>query len=808
MFGVTPGIPGYGLNITIPDIALTPNLTTPSTNSSILRRVPPRDKWGQISGRVQYVVFDVLGWKYRDQDPWTVASYVWYFYLSSLTGHPSDQVWLDIKYDKSACPIVCDGPALVFLEPYCWDSWKDKARLYSIRLSQHPGATTTQSEDVWRDATVCASITREHTPGPGADIVASTFRSKWTGNVGIPVTIRTTVDGTPTKVVVVTPAPTALPVVGTARPSIGGGGGDGGANGGHEDGGHGGTRSVTEVWITTTLIRQDSLGRPVSTITAVLRATHTTMTLYDSSGRPTATITTYLLLAPGIRTVDELRDGRYDPGLTTTITTGMVPLTPGGMMVVTDSRGIPVATLRGYRSHDGRPAVTVKPDSDSSDRTGAFGGSDGDWSGVGSGETGGGAEAVHPLSWGDYVVASFAPVLMALPLAILIQIQSSTIKQLLPVHVLSRSDGQGVSAGKSLCLTTGGIQGLVNSIQLLIKERDPLLFLADLHVLASSLVVSFSSEAMGVKLYGQCTPQDFTGCRLGIAVFRVPGRMVEGFLVLAVVTNLVINVLLRRSAWKTAAEIHSRHGGRVSTATSLLTNSPLEARKYFEKIASGTPHGAVSNKELKKHFAGCLFSIRSSSSLPSTTMQPEKQHPQLSGGIPNTNFYYLAVTPSPPNLASMFEEENDVSGRRWQERLVGIFTTRYQDTINQVGFLLAVIGFLIMLFYYELTNTTSAFEHFMNSQGLGVRAVFTGLGVIVSLFWDNYFSSRCFLLVSLLQATDRVSQMSQRKDHTVNFTAAIRRSSPHPPPLVLATDVGVACSHPPSFPSSQSPLSR
>ncbi|KAK3322968.1 hypothetical protein B0H66DRAFT_532286 [Apodospora peruviana] len=60
--------------------------------------------------------------------------------------------------------------------------------------------------------------------------------------------------------------------------------------------------------------------------------------------------------------------------------------------------------------------------------------------------------------------------------------------------------------------------------------------------------------------------------------------------------------------------------------------------------------------------------------------------------------------------------------------------------LSQLGFLLAIVGFLVLLLYYELNSADSAFERFMNSQGLGVRALFTSLGIIISLFWDNHFT--------------------------------------------------------------------
>ncbi|KAH8882168.1 hypothetical protein GQ53DRAFT_610066, partial [Thozetella sp. PMI_491] len=55
-------------------------------------------------------------------------------------------------------------------------------------------------------------------------------------------------------------------------------------------------------------------------------------------------------------------------------------------------------------------------------------------------------------------------------------------------------------------------------------------------------------------------------------------------------------------------------------------------------------------------------------------------------------------------------------------------------------FLIFLCGLMILILYYENTMLDTPFERFMDSQKLGVRFLFSGIGVVLTGFWDYYFS--------------------------------------------------------------------
>lgn len=51
-------------------------------------------------------------------------------------------------------------------------------------------------------------------------------------------------------------------------------------------------------------------------------------------------------------------------------------------------------------------------------------------------------------------------------------------------------------------------------------------------------------------------------------------------------------------------------------------------------------------------------------------------------------------------------------------------------------------GVLTLILVYNNTGGDTGFESFMDSESLGVRLVFTTVGIIITLFWTSYFNCK------------------------------------------------------------------
>ncbi|KAK4208632.1 hypothetical protein QBC37DRAFT_431650 [Rhypophila decipiens] len=560
------------------------------------------------------------------------------------------------------------------------------------------------------------------------------------------------------------------------------------------------TPAVSDVFlITTTIVQTDEQGDPTATITTTMTATLATFTLREpNNGIPTATITTALILEVKSR---ELTDYR---GVTTKSWTNYLipttifdtdtrddqrsdsPETELSPKSSFDPRFRPQATLITletrettftFKDRRGDPTTTVtstiinwpttsRPDPQGPNKVN-FNGVEGKTEPPGS----------HPLSWKEYLLASFLPVLLTLPLSILVQVQSSNLKPVLPFYALTknRRNWEGATAAESLCLVTTGLRGLLTSLRLLFMAGEPLSFFSDLHLLASSLAVSFSSEALGIKLYGHCQAGDFRGCRMGVAVFETPGRLVQAFLSLNLVISLVmIGFLTLQPDWKRAVDVYTRQGcGGLSGTSAMLASQ--EARAYFLKIAAKFPRGhgqSVSNKDMIRRLDGHSFALQ-----PSATRQKLSMVAIPTPGA-SSYHYCLVVTRSPdrpnkkPSLPSGQTTNPPPKRPRSLPRIS--LSPDITNLLIQIAFFLTITGFLILLLYYELTTRPSSpFEHFMNSQSMGVRTLFTCIGLVISLAWDGRFSDAV-----TKEPYHRILQAQSRRNKEFSFSNSDSDTTP------------------------------
>ncbi|KAK3996591.1 hypothetical protein QBC44DRAFT_402150 [Cladorrhinum sp. PSN332] len=471
------------------------NSSSPYLNlSSLARRVSPRDQYG-------------------------------YFPDAAIAVELGIAATLRLDFD---CSVVCDGPALVFLKPRCWELWSGHAEHEESVTLENPGVKLIYIETaedqvrpcdppapkIPRIETITATLYEQVSPTPVTragltqdtaiimvPITITPVPSTMTDEGGTP--IRTTLtltddNGRPTTTAVdvvvswidqtVTlrdakriptatrtyyafgPAPTA---VGHAVLTISG---------------------VHSQIIWTTQILSDGNGRAIHTEYAypVGHWSDQTVVLRDQNGLATATkiysmetiLKTYAdLYNPGRQ---DTVNGRPTATVTATITESQVIRTKEGI----DRHGRPTTI-----TNIGRICQT-QPD--------------------------GQIPGFRPLSWGDYFHAAFIPVIIALPLGILTQVINSYIKVLVPYCGLAR-EPHGATAEDSLRVRTGELYDYLTGFRLLFRHREPTFLVSQTLLLLSAVTVSISTEAFGIKLHGVCIADSFSGCHMGIAVYRTPG---------------------------------------------------------------------------------------------------------------------------------------------------------------------------------------------------------------------------------------------------------------------------------------------
>ncbi|KUJ10400.1 uncharacterized protein LY89DRAFT_760226 [Mollisia scopiformis] len=434
--------------------------------------------------------------------------------------------------------------------------------------------------------------------------------------------------------------------------------------------------------------------------------------LTDSSGRPTATVTE---LSETPRKSNSLPIQTPTTALNISLVLPKTsPIT--SLETVINSNGMPIETLTVIfetpSNSSGAPAKTLEEFT----ATGAItapsfpketGGTMGNLSHISS------PLLSIPIEPANYFVAMFVPVLMAAILSIFIQMVDKNLKLMLPFYALTRSGGAAVT--DSLCLVPGGFAGSLHSIRLLFRNNEPISFLCDVLVLLTAVLISISSEAIGINLTGVCDLNSFKGCSMFFDVFDGPSRAVEYLMVIMVAVIICICILLYSmrsgvafSPWSIAS-IASFLSEEMSE---LFQSLHLESRKGIEMKEM------TSRLEERNYAFGFYFGSRGIIEY-GIVLRPGKQHPPL-----------------PSSTSGPEGKIPKESSHCFPKRLIVEYGFR-------VLFLTTLCGLLTLIVYYDtvrLNAKTNSFERFIDSQKFGVRSFFVACGVIISFFWDDMFS--------------------------------------------------------------------
>jgi len=473
--------------------------------------------------------------------------------------------------------------------------------------------------------------------------------------------------------------------------------------------------AVTEHMYTTTRYTED--GREVTRTTQFDRTTMALVvvpavmvaprlsTQTDSQGRIIATVTDFggnVVLRTTVTTLTN------EQGHATRTVATAVPATSAVVTLTDPTRGTPTATSTFY------PVFPRFPGS-------------------------GPADIIIPRR-ADYFTVYFLPIILTVLLSIPIHAVDAELKAILPLRLLSRP------AGSTEALAMRPPSRLAG-LRLLWRCREPLAALGDALVLCVSVLVSLSSETVGLKLRGSCFLQDLQGCFITVAAFEGPARAAEVLLAVAAVLVLVLAVLLAR--WRSGV---ATHPGSVAAVCAHL-QAP-ETREVLRNIAVGA-YDDDAERQLRDGLKDVAFALGRYAPAPRADDY---------GLIP------LRRAQASPPAGGKGEGRRALTGALHRTRS----KVKKSERLLQGAFLFLLSTVLVVVLYYENTvyedPAETPFEWFMDSQEFGVRMLFTSCGVVISLIWERLFSStfgpHCTgLQCTILNKTPRRGQESHLPSH-------------------------------------------
>ncbi|KAI1422615.1 hypothetical protein F5Y12DRAFT_799419 [Xylaria sp. FL1777] len=344
--------------------------------------------------------------------------------------------------------------------------------------------------------------------------------------------------------------------------------------------------------------------------------------------------------------------------------------------------------------------------------------------------------AVYSIDSGHYFMGTFLPTLVASILAIAVRILDVNAKSFQPWHALTH-DG-GASGRDSLCLQTGGWRSLAMGLRSLAGGHT-VVFLASLLSLLSALLVPVAAGAITLDLRGD-------GCKIGgssasncayvLSVSPMVSKAAIGILAAMSLTTILLGIMVGR--WRLGVYTNP---WSMCTLASLSANP--DVRRLVLDAATG-PDKKQAKSQLK-HQDFKLDYYRGAKG-------------QMEYGIVALDRFRGT------GLSSFYEKVPHTSrldGSETSKRIHGppFFML---GNIGRLCLIFVLDGVLVLVLYYARTGGDTAFERFIDSDSFGVQFLFTGLGVLISLFWSAFLGA-----VSVMNSYQVLAKRPQEASQSV-----------------------------------------
>ncbi|KAK4224308.1 hypothetical protein QBC38DRAFT_515357 [Podospora fimiseda] len=326
-----------------------------------------------------------------------------------------------------------------------------------------------------------------------------------------------------------------------------------------------------------------------------------------------------------------------------------------------------------------------------------------------------------------YFIIYFLPIVLTIILLLPIQAIDAEIKIFLPFRLLTLPRG----TSDALTMRIGGLAGRYNGLKLLLfRHADPISLIADLMILCAAGLVSLSGETVGLKLRGTCLKKNLNTYIVTTAVFPQPARISQGLLGTLMILIVILGWIL--SKWKTGI---AAHPSCIATVCSLMQVKGCGGLIQAAQI--GLTEGYTEKKKKRKKRLDYKFGQRLQKIGFRLGRVEEGRRGEDYGviGVKNGEEVEVQARVAVGTL---------VDGRREMPKKM-LFEVPVKERVEQGIYLGFLCGLLTLILYYENTvfedPRESGFEWFMDSQGFGVRMLFTSFVVLVSFMWDHLFSN-------------------------------------------------------------------
>ncbi|GAB1310596.1 Zonadhesin [Madurella fahalii] len=348
------------------------------------------------------------------------------------------------------------------------------------------------------------------------------------------------------------------------------------------------------------------------------------------------------------------------------------------------------------------------------------------------------------FSWteADIFVGTFLPPLLGVGLIIPLRIIDLNAKLYQPFQTLARAGGG--SGRETLLMQYSGLMAFVTPVVTMLQGH-PIPFLTTLMVGCASFIVPLATEAIGLKLHGECylnTASPRCGPALGVS--PVPAHALMGLM--AAVVILLLLVLFLTSRWVTGLYANPWN---IAGIASLAGNPHVRIQQNSE----GAMRRAVSDKQYGLgYFQNAAGREEYGIVLTDEAGRGLQDQDQVREG---------------DSESELFEANAAVAKGGTLSQRLPFMTLRLPWRIAFVVFQLAVLVFVVVYhaYYRGGIRDGGRLWLFMNSNTFGVRFVAAIVGVIIAFCWQSFFIS-----VSTMTPYTLMAQRTQPASRSILFS--------------------------------------
>ena len=328
-----------------------------------------------------------------------------------------------------------------------------------------------------------------------------------------------------------------------------------------------------------------------------------------------------------------------------------------------------------------------------------------------------GSTKVYKWTEADIFVGTFLPPLLAVALVIPLRIIDLNAKLYQPFQALAK-EGGGLGAN-TLLLKYTGLMGFLTPVVTLLQGH-PVPFLTTLIVGCASFMVPLATEAIGLKLHGECylnTASSTCGPALGVS--PVPAYALMGLLAAVIIMLLI--VLFCMSRWVTGLYANP---WSIAGIASLAGNPAIRIQQNSETAM----RAAVADK----HYGLGYFQNAAGREEYGIILKDEAGQ-----GL-------HAQTPEADSDSDILDTQAAVAKGGALGKHLPFMALRYPWRITFILFQLALLIFIIYYhaYYRGGIRDNGRLWLFLNANTFGVRFVSAIIGVIIAFCWQSFFLSK------------------------------------------------------------------